>query len=43
LWIGFAYTNGNGDSNGGSVGNAHSNCDSNGGSVGNAHSNGDGN
>ena len=39
MWIGFAYTNGNGYSDGGSVGNAHSN----GSSLGNAHSDGDGN
>jgi hypothetical protein len=43
LWCGFAYTNGNGYSDGSSVGNAHSNSYSNGSSVGNAHSNGDGN
>jgi hypothetical protein len=43
LWSGFAYTNGNSYSDGGSVGNAHSNGYINGSRVGNAHSNGDGN
>jgi hypothetical protein len=43
LWSGFAYTNGNGYSDGCSVGHAHSNAYINGSSLGNAHSNGDGN
>ena len=43
MWSGFAYTNGNSYSDGGSVGNAHSNGYINGSRVGNAHSNGDGN
>jgi hypothetical protein len=40
LWIGFAYTDGNGYGNGSSVGNAHSNGYINGSSVGYAHGNG---
>ena len=43
MWIGFAYTNGNGHRDGNGVGHAHSNGDINGSSVGNAHSDGDGN
>jgi hypothetical protein len=43
LWSGFAYTNGNSYSDGGSVGNAHSNGSSVGNAHSNAHSNGDGN
>jgi len=44
LWIGFAYTNGDGYINGNSVGYAYGNGDGyiNGNSVGYAHSNGDG-
>ena len=42
MWIGFAHTDGNGYSNGSSVGYAHSNGYGNDNSVGNAHSYGDG-
>ena len=43
MWSGFAYTDGNGDGHGWSVGNAHSNGYIDGSSVGHAHGNGDGN